>query len=79
MLLLLAAVAHAVPEEKEKVDKDAAATDLEASESQSYGFGYGTKVADKYSVATGMRSPSHMFSNVEKKILFSLRPRLRHL
>jgi len=26
---------------------------FEASESQSYGFGYGTKVADKYSVATG--------------------------
>ncbi len=28
--------------------------DMETSESQqSYGFGYGTKVADKYSVATG--------------------------
>ena len=27
--------------------------DLDAAESQSYGYGYGTKVQDKYSVATG--------------------------
>ncbi len=29
--------------------------DMDTSESKSYGFGYGTKVADKYSVATGRR------------------------
>lgn len=30
--------------------------DLDGAESQSYGYGYGTKVQDKYSVATGKKS-----------------------
>lgn len=34
-------------------NSEAEKTDLEGAESQSYGFGYGTKVQDKYSVATG--------------------------
>ena len=38
-----------------------AVEDLDAAESQSYGYGYGTKVQDKYSVATGRKGPVNTF------------------
>ena len=53
--------------------------DLETAESQSYGFGYGTKVQDKYSVATGKTKLTFALKTVKKAgFSFSLRSWLRH-
>ena len=56
--------------------------DLDAAESQSYGYGYGTKVQDKYSVATGRagsRGPRVLTYHDALPWLHSLRAWIWHL
>ena len=52
-LMVFVTLTSGAPAEKKAEVESAESTDLEGSESQSFGYGYGTKVADKYSVATG--------------------------